>query len=204
MSPNGEIAVQLTTADETHRRMGSKKSVTWATTIIEIPSDDLIDLSPEEVNATWYTERDYKAFTKESRMSVRSAKGEALFNGLEESCVRGLEHLVTKGRGTLRDKRRYDSITTVLHEQHKTSSKLVAALYAELCLVSIRDARETGRRDELEVYASTNNESTAPQKRYIRRGSRTVAGGFLKSNFNRAGPTLPQDQARRAVVPRSA
>ena len=147
-----------------------KKSVHFAPTAKAMLIPHVDELCEDEINAVWYSRKEYKNFKKDCQRTASLAK-QATLVGSEtirsSICDRGLECMVNRERSNLRSNRRnyiWDAILDEQFQQQKDGThnpQALADLYRTVSAQAQCDAHQVGLGDQQTVLAENQEGCTS-------------------------------------------
>ena len=173
------------------------------------------DFSDAEIRASWYRKPDYVRMSEEvSKIAKLVAKG-LDFDGDEELCTRGLEHLVEEDVADYRAEKMVASVDAVLDEQEEQRSEenydpdIIAAIYAEIVaplqkqayLTALRDALDaTNAVKEMDEKMATNRSSAESHPRVPTRSCETTDSDATNGSYETCEEaSTPEDDSANSL-----
>jgi hypothetical protein len=139
-----------------HKSKSTKVRFSKRVLVNEIPH--LNDISKQQIETTWYTQKEYSDITSELKLTLRLEKSGVIgLDICERLCFRGLEARTQEG-SILRKTNRLKALETVLYEQSRQrldgmySSDDMSKVYTDTVFRSRRAAYAKGSSDAREVF----------------------------------------------------
>jgi hypothetical protein len=122
--------------------------------VFEIPHID--DISEDEVDATWYSKKEFQAIRKSCLRTVELMERNRFIKESSKHCTRGLEKHTDLGR-QIRKRHQEVCFEAVMNIQDLSDSRgvalndIMAEFYAKTCSKSVQEALRLASQDEREV-----------------------------------------------------